>query len=52
MATKAKITVVVMILMVSISGCGPQARKPLKLCPGKATAEQIGAGDVGANAPI
>jgi hypothetical protein len=37
---KTKFAVTLIILIVFAAGCGPQVKKPLKLCPGKATVEE------------
>lgn len=37
---KTKLIIILSVLAVCLAGCGPQAKKPLKLCPGKATAEE------------
>jgi len=37
---KLKSTIILTLFTFCMAGCGPQVKKPLKLCPGKATAEQ------------
>ncbi|MDO8303024.1 MAG: hypothetical protein Q7T18_07270 [Sedimentisphaerales bacterium] len=38
--TKLKSTTIFALLAVCMVGCGPEVKKPLRLCPGKATAEE------------
>jgi hypothetical protein len=37
---KSKTIPIFVLLAICMAGCGPQVKKPLKLCPGKATAEE------------